>query len=148
MNPVLLVLLAGSAFGTPPPSTDARHSIQLDYRGTPVEVVYEAISKVRHKQIGAAPPTRSGTVRCTWTATIDVTRRLAGSPAGSARTISSEQPLRGSRHGDCMTNRRAIAKELAAQSPAVRSHLLAVAERDRPQLHAELDAARNLVAAN
>jgi hypothetical protein len=147
MNIPLWVAVSISALSVPaiantsqlPTST---HSVQLDHRGAAMQVTYDAKVKVHRKQIGMSPPNRMSTARCTWAATVAVERRMPG--AAVARTVSSEKALKGSRPGDCATNRRAIDQEVASRGDEVQAHLAAVADRDRHQLMAELDAAEAL----
>jgi hypothetical protein len=135
------VLNAPAIANTGQLSGDA-HTVRLNHRGGTIDVTYAAKVKVHRKQIGMSPPTRLSTARCIWAAEVDVERRMPG--VAAARTISSDKAIKGSRAGDCASNRKAIDEEVASRGDEVRTHLAAVADRDRRQLTAELDATEAL----
>lgn len=130
----VLVALAASA---------ATHNVQIDHRGTPVQAVYSARPDIRMRTIGAATPNRMDGQRCQWMATVRVERRLEQGRA-LTRTLSGDQQLSGSAPGACAHQAKGIEREVAGRSDFVRAQLLAVAERDRTQLLAELDAVRSM----
>lgn len=138
-----LIIVAGLLLGSATATTDT-HRVGLDHRGQQVDVTYRSALDVEHKQVGTpAPGGRTSTLRCTWTARVNVERE-ARSPAGHllTRTIAAgEAPIQGSRAGWCAGQRDAIAQDVAARSGDVRAHLLAAAARDRDTLALELDAA-------
>ena len=117
------------------------HRMTIEHRGAPVAVDYRATKAVSTRQAGMSPPTRTGgVVRCNWTAKVVVERRLNGQDALS-RVVDNDLQLKGSRPGTCSGAKKAIDTEIAARDEEVRRHVLAVAERDRATLLAELEAA-------
>lgn len=135
------MIAAGAASPAAPlPHTTQIHShnVRIEHRGSPVDIAYRADVSVKHKQVGTAPPNRPSTARCRWTATVNVVRSVADA---APRAVESPHSFEGSRAGDCVTNRTAIAREVAGRGGEVRSHLLAAAERDRLHLLAEFNAA-------
>ena len=121
----------------------ATHSVQIDHGGTPVQATYTARAEFRSKTVGARTPNRMDMQRCQWTATIMVDRALNHGPALS-RTIASDRQFSGSEHGACTPGRQSGERNLTQHESSIREHLVAVAERDRAPLLAELDAVRNL----
>ena len=121
----------------------ATHHVQIEHAGAPVEAVYTARADVEMRTIGAHVPNRTDMRRCLWTATLIVERQLGGHP-GTPRVISSDRELSGSRAGACTENkRRSIEQDVAGRGDTIATHLLAVAERDRTPLLAELDVTRH-----
>jgi len=120
----------------------ATHSVQLDHAGAAVAAHYSARTEIETRTIGAHTPNRVDGRRCQWTATVIVERRLGQAPA-SARTLSTDRRISGSEAGACTPMSEAAARQVAGRADAIRAHLLAVAERDRAPLLAELDAVGN-----
>jgi hypothetical protein len=135
----LTLIVAAAAAATP----HATHVVEIDHRGTPMQAAYSARAEIRHKTVGARVPNRMDMQRCQWTATIVIDRALNHSPA-LARTVSSDKQFSGSEAGACTPGRRSGERNLAQHDAAIRSHLTAVAEKDRAPLLAELEAVRNL----
>lgn len=133
---LILVALAASA---------ATHSISVDHHGTAVEAVYSARTDINARTIGAHTPNRMDGRRCHWTATVVVDRALAHGPT-MARTIASDRSFSGTHAGACSGDKSGIHREIAAREDEIRAHLIAVAERDRPVLTAELASLRSLAA--
>lgn len=121
----------------------ATHSVQIEHRGAAMEAVYTARADIRTQTVGAHTPNRMDGRQCRWTATILIDRQLTHSPA-LARTMTSDRRLTGSNPGACSLNKTAIDREVASRGGDIRDQLIAVAERDRPRLLAELDAVRSL----
>jgi hypothetical protein len=121
----------------------ATHAVQIDHGATPVQATYSARAEFRTKTVGARVPNRMDMQRCQWTATIIVDRALIHGPA-LARTVSSDKQFSGSEHGACRPGRQSGERNLAKHEGAIREHLIAVAEKDRAPLLAELDAIRSL----
>lgn len=121
----------------------ATHSVQIDHGGTAVQARYSARAEFVTKTIGAKTPNRMDMQRCKWTATIIVDRTLDHGPA-LARTVSADKRYSGSEHGACTPGRQSGERNLAQHEAEIRNHLVAVAEKDRGPLIAELDAVRNL----
>ncbi|NJC09214.1 hypothetical protein [Polymorphobacter fuscus] len=117
------------------------HSVPVDHGRGQATAIYEARPVVSTRQIGTSMGTRMSTARCLWTADIAVERRLetSGVNQTGTREMAAVKTLKGSRHGACATSRGSIDKEIAAQTPAIRAHLVAVAERDQQELRTEID---------
>ncbi|ATE67344.1 hypothetical protein COO09_09765 [Rhizorhabdus dicambivorans] len=119
------------------------HRTTLDHRGAALNVDYRATVSLSTRQMGMAPPTRMGVIRCDWVARVAVHRTLERGDAGEAlsRLVDDDLELRGNRSGTCSSARKAIDGELAKRQDEVRVHLASVVERDRAQLLAELETA-------
>ena len=121
------------------------HRVAVEHRGAPLEARYDAKVTTRLEQVGMSAGTRMSTERCLWTANVEVQRHVVGGGERAlSKTLPDSRTLTGSRHGDCRAARDGIAQEVARRSDDVRAHVIAVAERDRTDLHAEIDAARAL----
>jgi len=145
------MIIALGMMALSPPAADAaqHHATTIEHRGASVNVSYRASVDLATKPMGVSPPTRGGTDRCAWVATIAVERHMA--PAGAAgagltRIVSTDYKIKGSRAGSCMTSRKAIEQEVATRDAEIRSHVMAVAERDKSTLLAELEAAARVTA--
>lgn len=117
------------------------HRTTIEHRGAPVNVDYRATTALSTRQVGMSPPTRTGgVVRCNWVAKVVVERKLG---AGNAltRVVDSELQLKGSQPGTCSSAKKTIGQDVASRDDEVRRHVLAVVERDRATLLAELEAA-------
>lgn len=119
----------------------ATHTASIEHHSGPVEAQYRAATVVEHKQIGSvAPPGRSGTLRCAWTARLAVDRTATTAfGALASRSFAVSGVAGGSRPGWCSANRRAIAQEAATRLRGVDRHLAAAAREDREVLLAEVD---------
>lgn len=121
---------------------DLEHRISVAHRGGDVAAVYRANVEIETRQRGISPPNRPSTAQCHWQATVSVDRVLEGpSGASPARAVASDRSISGHQPGNCTSARGAIERQVAERSPEVRDHLIAVAEADRRDLVAELDAA-------
>jgi len=141
--------LALAAFSTPPPLDGVIHQRTIDHRGTAVQATYHGDVRLSLQDVGGVTaPGRMSVQRCNWTGIVTVTRRLAraGDAEPMATRISSDRVLAGSRAGDCMTGRTAIARDAAKRRPEVEVHLAAVADADRARIPADLMAAERLAA--
>jgi hypothetical protein len=122
-------------------SGDLEHRITLAHGGADMAAVYRANVSIETRQRGISPPNRQSTAQCHWQAMVSVDRVLEGpSGASPARAVASDRSIGGHRPGTCASARGAIEREVAERSPAVREHLIAVAEADRRNLVAELEA--------
>lgn len=121
----------------------ATHTTHIEHRGAPVEAVYSARTDIRMRTVGAHTPNRMDNRRCQWTATIVVERQLSSRPV-LARTLNGDRPLSGSQSGPCGAGTSEIEREVARRDDLIQGQLLAVAERDRASLLAELDAVHNM----
>lgn len=132
-------LLLGAASATLGMTVD--HRGRLDHHSGPVATHYRGTVAVAHRQIGAvAPGGRASTLRCDWAASMIVDRRAtAASGATMTRQIESDPIVSGTRAGWCVTNRAAIAREVADRTADMQDHLIDLAREDHEALRSELD---------
>lgn len=129
--------------------TPITHEVSIEDGPVPLTLRYEADVTVQHRQLGSvAPGGRADTLRCHWTATADVRRTLVHR-ADDARQLplastGALEPMKGHRPGWCEANRGAIAASVEAGIPALRAELIALAERDRPNVSSEIHDAHAL----
>ena len=97
----------------------------------------------RTSKRGAKAPSRMDMQRCQWIATIIVGGALSRGPA-LTRTVSIDKQFSGSEAGACTPGRKPGERNMAQHHAEIREHLIAVAEKDRAPLLAELDAVRSL----
>ena len=119
----------------------ATHSVTLDHHGTSMQALYTARADVEARTVGAKTPNRMDMQRCKWTATVVVDRKLDHGPA-FARTLASDTRFSGSEAGACARDDRLEQRVLAQHGDRIQSTLVAMAERDRAPLMAELDSVR------
>jgi len=106
-------------------------SVTADYRGAVV---------IERKQIGSvAPPGRPSTLRCQWTAHLNVERQAAGA-GGLAMSRSFVRPnvAEGSRPGWCEGHSPFIDREVAERMQD-QTHLQQAADEDRATLMIDVD---------
>lgn len=147
-RPITALLLALGCAGAAA-AAQAQHSVRIDHHSGPVTAHYRGDIAVDHRQIGAAAPAgRASTLRCQWTARMDVARAAT---AANGRTIHrsfvSAPVASGHRTGWCSGQQEAIARDVARQTITLDHHLQAVAREDHDVLRAELDALHGPVGA-
>ena len=141
-------LLVAMTLATTP--TPLVHDVAIDRGAVPLTLRYEADVAVQHRQVGSVVPGgRPETLRCHWTAGAQVRRTLvrqgqAAEPRLALASAGRLEPLSGHRPGWCDANRAAIAEAVEAGLPALRTRLVAFAERDRATLASEIDDATAL----
>lgn len=143
---IIAALLAGAAASGAAATDiatgqDYSHSVRIDHNRGVVNARYRSRVSIAHQQVGAVTPGGvPSTLRCAWRANVTVDRdaRHAGG-ATMARTMTREAALTGSRAGWCDGAKAGIAREVADRAPAIRDHMLAMAEEDRAVLSAEID---------
>jgi hypothetical protein len=127
-----------------PAITGDEHSVRLEHRGTPVDVTYRATTRLAVRQVGAVTaPGRPSTLRCTWRAHVHVDRVARAGETVITRAIAGDTPITGTRAGWCSQQRKTIAEEVASRSTEVREQMIALAERDRTTVLAEIDMHRD-----
>lgn len=115
------------------------HSVTVDHQSGPLNATYRADVAVSTRQIGISAGTRPSTARCLWEARVGVIREVAREQGPSyARRLDADTRLDGSRPGSCATVARQLERDLQAQGPAVRAHVVEVAQRDQDRLRADL----------
>ncbi len=140
---VLLTTLAAAMMGSaavPASAPTVSHSVPITHGATTATAIYDAKPQISTRSIGLSPGTRQGSRRCLWTAEIVVERHLKGEDSVAMRTLAPGKTLSGSRPGHCHNSTRAIHEEIAARTPEIREHLMAVAEQDGRDLRTELEA--------
>ena len=121
----------------------AAHAVEIEHGGSRIDAEYHARTEIQTRTIGSYAPNRMDGRRCLWTATVVVDRKLTGH-AALTRTVSDDLRLTGSLPGACRAKGDAVEREVARRDDKVKAHVVAVAQQDRAQLLAELDAVRNL----
>lgn len=137
---LITTLAAAAAMATAAPA-DWTHSVPVAHGGVEATATYQARPRVTTRQVGMSAGPRMSSVRCIWTADIEVERHLtqAGAETAGLRTLASAKTFSGQRPGECHANRRGIDKEIAAKAPEIQAHLLAVAEHDQRELRTEVE---------
>lgn len=124
------------------------HDITVEHAGVPLEISYRADMDTRAKAVKVVLPNRVTTDQCRWVADVTVEREITrkGATPALTRTLEASKTIRGMRQGHCNSSvvREQVAEAVSNQAEAVKRHLVAVAEQDRPQLIADLEAARSL----
>lgn len=125
------------------PALALEHEVVIDHAAGPIAADYRGSVTIETKQVGTAGVAgRPSTLRCEWTASLDVERvaRL-GQTLQSRRTLTSEDVTGGSKPGWCPTKSEALGKLVDARGPKIQTALMALVERDRAALVAEADTA-------
>ncbi len=126
------------------PALALEHDVVIDHAAGPIAADYRGTVKVETKQIGTAGVAgRPSTLRCQWTASLNV-KRVASVGAGlqSRRMLTSEDVTRGSQPGWCPTNPQALDKLVDSRDARFKVALLALVEQDRAALLAGADNAK------
>lgn len=134
---MFLLIVAAAATVAQAAPAQWTHSTPVAHGNGQATATYIARPVVTTRQVGVSGGTRMSTERCLWTASINVERRL--NDGASGRDMALAKTIKGSRHGSCMTNRRAIDQDIAARTSEINAHLVAVAERDQRQLRTEIE---------
>lgn len=125
------------------PVTALEHEVVIDHASGPIAADYRGSVTVETTQVGAAGVAgRPSTLRCNWTASLDVERvAKVGDSLRSRRTLSQDGVASGSKPGWCEANEKAIDKLVAARAETIRSAMLALVEADRAEILAEAETA-------
>jgi hypothetical protein len=123
------------------PAAALEHEVVIDHAAGPIAADYKGSVTVRTTQVGAAGVAgRPSTLRCNWTASLNVERvARVGESLQSRRSLSRDDVASGSRPGWCETQAKAIDKLVDTRSEAVRGAMLALIEADRAELLAEAE---------
>lgn len=121
------------------PAFALEHEVVIDSPAGPIAADYEGSVKIEQWQTGAPGVAgRRGTLRCNWTASLDVERiATIGEVLKSRHSLSQDEVASGSKPGWC--NTRAIARQVENQQEAFRAAMLTLVEQDRSTLLAEAD---------
>lgn len=136
-------VLAGLALGLGlvSPALALEHEVVIDHVSGPIAADYKGSVIIETKQVGTAGVAgRPSTLRCNWTARLNVERvAKVGETLRSRRSLSQDDVVSGWRPGWCETHDRAIDKLVDRRSDAIRSALLALVEEDRATILAEAE---------
>lgn len=137
--------LAGAAFAAmvASPALALEHEVVIDHAAGPIAADYRGSVKIETRQVGTAGVAgRPSTLRCQWTASLDVERvAKLGGALRSSRTLTSEDVAAGSKPGWCPTNPETLDKLVDTRGAKIRTALMALVEQDRAALVAEADTA-------
>jgi hypothetical protein len=125
------------------PATALEHEVVIDHSSGAIAADYKGSVTIATKQVGAAGPAgRPSTLRCQWTASLNVERvAQLGVALQSRRTLTSDDVATGSRPGWCPSDPQAVDRLVDVRDQAFRTAMLALVERDRAALVAEADTA-------
>ncbi|MFM7348675.1 MAG: hypothetical protein ACKO01_04225 [Erythrobacter sp.] len=125
------------------PALALEHEVVIDHAAGPIAADYRGSVRIATKQVGTAGVAgRPNTLRCQWSASLDVERvAKVGAALRSQRTLTSADVANGSRAGWCPSDPATLDKLVDARSPKMREALMALVEQDRALLVAEADTA-------
>ena len=138
---VLAGLVASATLATP--ALALEHEVVIDHEAGPIAADYKGSVSIETTQVGAAGVAgRPSTLRCNWTATLNVERVAnVGDSRRSQRSLTSEDVASGSRPGWCETSAKAIDRMVDTRSDRFRTAMLALVEQDRSTILAEAESA-------
>lgn len=138
---VLAGLVASATLATP--ALALEHEVVIDHEAGPIAADYKGSVTIETTQVGAAGVAgRPSTLRCNWTATLNVERvAKVGDSLRSQRSLTSEDVASGSRPGWCETSAKAIDRMVDTRSDRFRTAMLALVEQDRSTILAEAESA-------
>ena len=127
------------------PALALEHEVVIDHAVGPIAAAYRGTVKIETTQVGTAGVAgRPSTLRCNWTATLNVERvAKVGEALRSQRSLSQEDVISGSRPGWCETHAKAIDRMVDSRSDSFRTAMLALVEQDRSAILAEAESAQN-----
>lgn len=113
----------------------------IDRAAGPISADYRGAVTIETKQVGTAGVAgRPSTLRCQWTASLNVQRvAKVGAALSSRRTLTSEDVTSGFKLGWCPVNPAALAKLVNARGARFQAAMLALVAQDRAALLAEAD---------
>jgi hypothetical protein len=140
MTMTIFAILAAAAAATSG-AAPASHTLSVQHSSGAVQAEYRGDIKIQQKQVGAvAPPGRPSSLRCVWSASMEVNRTATGAGGVLAsRSFVESNVANGSRAGWCNASRDAIQQDVAKQVGDPAPFLAKAAEADRPALMADLD---------
>lgn len=123
------------------PALALEHEVVIDHAAGPIAADYRGSVKIETRQIGTAGVSgRPSTLRCQWTASLNVERvAKVGAALQSRRTLTSDDVAGGARAGWCPSNPDKLEGLIDVRSDEIRSALLAIVEQDREAILAEAD---------
>lgn len=142
MKKFVLAGLLGAAIAAPAAALE--HEVVIDHASGPIAADYKGSVTIETNQVGTAGVAgRPSTLRCNWTATLNVERvAQVGETLRSQRTLTSEDVASGSRPGWCETSAKAIDRLVDSRNEKFRTAMLALVEQDRSTILAEAESAK------
>lgn len=127
------------------PTFALEHEVVIDHEDGPIAADYKGSVTIETTQVGTAGPAgRPNTLRCNWTATLNVERvAKVGETLQSRRTLTSDDVVSGSRPGWCETHAKAIDRLVDTRRDNIRTAMFALIDQDRVELLAEAEGAQN-----
>ena len=125
------------------PALALEHEVVIDHADGPIAADYQGAVTVVTRQIGTAGVAgRPSTLRCNWTASLNVERTATvGEVLQTRRSLSRDDVASGSKPGWCETRAKAIDQLVDSRRETFRTAMLALVEQDRTALLAEADGA-------
>lgn len=127
------------------PALALEHEVVIDHAGGPIAADYTGAVTIKTRQVGAAGVAgRPSTLRCVWTASLDVERiAKVGEVLQSRRSLSQDKVTGGSKPGWCETSEKTIDRLVESRRETFRAAMLTLVEQDRSTLLAEAESARS-----
>lgn len=140
------LLFAGMivAAGLAVPAQAFEHEVVIEHAAGTIAADYKGAIRVETKQVGTAGVAgRPNTLRCNWTASINVVRNAkVGETLQSRRLLTRDDVASGSTPGWCATNAKAVDRMVDRRQDAFRTAMFALVEQDRSEILAEAESAR------
>ena len=126
------------------PALALEHEVVIESPAGPIAADYKGSVKIETRQIGTPGVAgRPSTLRCNWTASLEVDRiARIGEVLKSRHSLSQEKVASGSKPGWCATSTKAIDRQVENRSETIRAAMLALIEQDRTILLAEAENVR------
>lgn len=130
--------------GLTAPAFALEHEVMIEHPVGTIAADYEGAVRVQTKQVGTAGPAgRPSTLRCEWTASLNVERTAkVGKVLQSRRSMTRDDVASGSAPGWCQTNTKAIDRLVDSRRDTFRSAMLDLVALDRGAIVAEADSVR------
>lgn len=121
------------------PAAAFEHEVVIAHPEGPIAADYAGSVKVETRQLGtAAAPGRQSTLRCQWSASLDLERTAkVGETLQTRRAMRADDVVSGATPGWCRNSAKVIDQLVAAQRDRFHAAMLALVEQDRNALLAE-----------
>lgn len=125
------------------PAVALEHEVVIDHASGPISADYKGSVTIDTRQVGTAGVAgRPSTLRCNWTASLNVERvAVVGDAMQSRRTLTRDDVASGSRPGWCQTHTKAIDRLVETRRETFRAAMLTVIDQDRAEILAEAESA-------
>lgn len=123
------------------PALALEHEVMIDHAAGPIAADYQGSVTIETRQVGTAGVAgRPSTLRCEWTANLNVDRTAkVGAVLQSRRSMSRDSVASGSRPGWCGANSKAIERLVDSRRETFRKAMLAMVAQDRTAILAEAE---------